>query len=492
MSAPAIPTPPRDSELLLGSGWPDVVHVVPPDRRAFAALAAAAVGTDVALRSGLDGLAGSLLIAVTVLGLFAAGRVPNTRAWPVLLAVPLLGLALVTRQAEWLLVLDVLAAGALLLLGASLARAGDPLDQSIPDLFGRGLHAVVHAVLAPVYVVQGLQRGRSSRGGSGAAIVRGVLLGAPVLLVIGLLLGAADPVFASFFHVPADLGDLVLHAVLLLLGGWTAAALFRMASAEPYAAPSAVRRPLGTVEATTVLTLLVAVFGAFTISQVVTAVAGDDYVQRTAGLSYAEYARKGFFPLLAAAAVTLGVLLLLRASVQDLGSRRFTWLSQAAVVLTLVLVAGAVRRLGLYEQAYGLTVLRLIAVLFALWIGAVYVLLGLSLAGVARERAWFVPAAIGLAVAGLLVLTAANPEAIIVRRNVDRLAGTEQFDPTDLASLSDDAVPALVDALDDVPEADAVRIRAEVCAGSRRAHGGFWAFNLSEDAAVEARSRACG
>ena len=40
-----------------------------------------------------------------------------------------------------------------------------------------------------------------------------------------LSVGSADAVFASFFRVPADMGDIALHLVLLTIGAWGAAAL---------------------------------------------------------------------------------------------------------------------------------------------------------------------------------------------------------------------------------------------------------------------------
>ena len=489
--------PPTDAELLLPTGWPDVTDVEAPDRRVLVAIAVAALGTDLAVRSGLGGLAGALLLVAVALGPIVCGRVPNRRAWPILLTAAVLGSFLALRSAEWLVGLDLLAAAATLVLGASLARSGDPLHQSIPDLLGRGLHAVAHGFMGLGFVGRALRRADhagaaadSTPGSSTAALVRGVLLAAPVVLVVGLLLGSADPVFASFFHFPTDAGDLVLHAVLLTFGAWGAAGLLRLASAAPYDLRPQGRRILGTVEATTVLAGLVTVFAAFAVSQLVTVLGGADYVRRTAGLSYAEYARNGFFQLLAVAAITLGVLLALRASVR-VADRRFLVLSEAAVVLTLLLVAGAVRRLSLYEQAYGLTLLRLWSVLFALWLGGVFVLLGLSLAGVRRSHAWFVPAAVALGLATLLVVDVANPEAIIVRRNVARLAASDHLDPAHLAGLSDDAVPALADALPSLRPSDAAVVVGRICAGERRAEGGFWAFNASRDAAIEARNRVC-
>src|SRR5205085_4277547 len=100
--------------------------------------------------------------------------------------------------------------------------------------------------------------------------------------------------------------------------------------------------------------------------------------------TYAEYARTGFFQLLAVAAITLAVLLGLRAAT-DLSApadrRRFTILALSATSLTVVIVVVAIARLGLYEDAFGLTMLRLYSKVFAVWIGVVFLLLGVDLAG---------------------------------------------------------------------------------------------------------------
>jgi hypothetical protein len=473
-----------------GHGWSDLHELDPPDRRVFAAVAATAIVVDLGVRSGVLGLAGALAAVVVAAGLLAGGRLRNRAAVPVVAAAPAFGAFLAVRTSPWVLPLDVLATCGLLVLGASLARAGDPRDLTVPNLLGRAVHALTHGVLAPAFLFRG-RRVRSGRAG----LLRGVALGAPVVLVVGALLASADPVFASFFRLPADVGDLIGHAVLLAIGAWSGAGLLRMASAPPFESPIAARRPLGATEALTVLAGLDVLFVAFAASQVVAAVRGASYVRRTAGLTYAEYARSGFFQLLAVAAVTLAVLLVLRAST-DLRvageRRRFTVLAEVAVVLTVAIVIGAVRRLHLYEAAYGLTMLRLCSALVAVWIGAVYVLLGVSLAGAGRRRAWLVPAAVVLALAGLLAADAVNLEAVVVHRNVDRFAGTDRLDVDALSlDLSDDAVPALVDSLAKLPPDQAASLRSRICAGPRTAPGGFWASNVARNAAVAARRRAC-
>jgi hypothetical protein len=477
---PSAPLPPAGAAM-----WPDITTVDPADTRVLVAIAAAAVGTDLAMRSDVVGVAGALLPLIVVGGLLASGRVTNRRAWPLLAAVPLLGVWLVARM-SWVLPLDILAAAALLVVAASYARDGDPLDLTIPGVIGRGVHALSHGVLGIGFPFSAL------RGRGNLALVRGIALGAPLLLVLGMLLGSADPVFASFFRIPQDASDLILHVVLLGIGAWVAAGLLRMASGQPYDVRPATKRPLGRIEALTILGGVVAIFAAFTVSQLVTVIGGAEYVRRTAGLSYAEYARNGFFQLLAVAIITLGVLLAVRATVEDPHDRVFLVLSEVAVVLTVLLVAGAVRRLGLYEQAYGLTSLRLLSTAFAVWIGIVFVLLGVSLTGRVRpDKQWFVPVAAACAVVGLLGLNVANPDAWIVRRNVERFGRSEKLDIDHLMQLSDDAVPALLDARTRMSPANAARVEQRVCEGERSTDRGFWAFNFARDAAIEARNEGC-
>ena len=140
----------------------------------------------------------------------------------------------------------------------------------------------------------------------------------------------------------------------------------------------------------------------------------------TAGLTYAEYARSGFFQLGALAAITLAVLLTIDVftdTSEGPTRGRIVRLSEACVGLTLVVVVSALRRLDLYENAYGLTMLRLYAAVFAGWIGVSLVLLG-GWVHKRRDRAWFPAAAVGAGLAALLALNVINPEAIVVRRNV--------------------------------------------------------------------------
>jgi hypothetical protein len=109
--------------------------------------------------------------------------------------------------------------------------------------------------------------------------------------------------------------------------------------------------------------------------------------------------------------------------------------------LTLVIVASALRRLALYEDAYGLTVARLFAALVELWLAA---LIGMVMAAGVRLRGGWLPRAVVVSgAAALLGFMAINPEGVVADRNVDRFERTGKIDTAYLNSLSADAAPAL-------------------------------------------------
>ena len=475
-----------------GPSWADLSVIHGPDRRTWAAVGAVAVLADLAVRAG-PGLGLALLVALVAAGLVGSGRLRNRPARALALAAPAFGLFLAVRLSPWVVALDAFAAAGLLVLAASFARQGDPLDLSVPALVGRGALAAVHGIAAPGFALAAAGSDAPSAGPAPASVGRGMVLAAPVVAVIGVLLGSADPVFASFFPVPADAVDLVSHAVLLGAAGWGMTGLFRIASAVPFGPLPPLRRSLGFVEAATVLGALVALYAAFAVAQVVAVSGAARHVLETAGLTYADYARSGFFQLLAVATITLAVVLALQGAT-DLSSpaarRRFVVLAEVAVVLTLVVVAVAVRRLQLYEQAYGLTMLRLLSTVFALWIAVVFGLLALSLAGVHRRRRWLVPGALTAGLVALMGLTLANPEAVVVERNARHHERTGRLDPSYLARLSDDAVPALVAALPRLDAASQQVLREAICARPGPARSGL-SYNRSAERADEARSAIC-
>ena len=460
-------------------------------------VAVAGVGADVAVRAGLASPGTALLVAIGALGLAIGGRVRRTQALLVAGAAPVIGCWLAVRTSPWLIVPDVGAAAGLLILSATLQAGGDLFDLDVPRWLRRAGAALAHIFAGAASSAGGAMAAAVTRRGSAALrpprlgpLLRGAAVAIPVLMILGALLRSADPVFASFLSVRLDGAGLTSHLIVALIGAWAMGGLLHLASSTP---PGDVRSTgfrLGTTEAVVVLGAVDILFGLFAIAQLVAAAGGAHHVIGTTGLTYAEYARSGYFQLLWVAGLALGLLVVLDTVVdrpRRTAGDAFGVTGAVAAALTILIALVAFHRLALYEHAFGLTMLRLCCQVFVVWITVVFVLLGLWLLGAWRGRDWFVGAA---AMAGLVLLLAfnvANPEALVAR---DVLRRGPDADVAYLTTLSDDAVPTVVAHLADLSPEAVLDYRAIVC-GAKPKKSAWPSLNLSRSQAERAIARLC-
>jgi hypothetical protein len=210
---------------------------------------------------------------------------------------------------------------------------------------------------------------------------------------------------------------------------------------RPWASPR-----LGVVEAVVILLAVDLLFLAFVAIQVTYLFGGQANIT-VEGFTYADYARRGFFELVAvgvlAMGLALGLLQVVRSSAGR-GVRVFQACLTALIVLVLVILASAGQRLILYEAAYGFPTLRLYSHVFMAVLAGVFAWLLITI--------WWRPErfAVGAFVAMMAfvaILDAINPDALIARQNVARYEATGDLDTDYLNGLSPDAVPALATAL---------------------------------------------
>jgi hypothetical protein len=311
------------------------------------------------------------------------------------------------------------------------------------------------------------------RGEQARAALRGVLLATPVLGVFGVLLVSADAVFESIMVGVFDVNLALVPGHVLLtfaltwgVGGFLYGVLARMDVSVENQSEGAEKRQwpvLGIVEVTLVLGLVSLLFAAFVLVQIPYFFGGHSTVLDTAGLTMAQYARRGFFELVTVASLALPLLLILRRvlvvrAVRDL--RLFHTLAGVQVGLLFLMLGSAAQRMWLYQQIYGLSTLRLYVSAILLWLTLV---LGWLLVTVLRDHAErFVPGAVAagfLIVAGLHLL---NPDALIVHTNLARATEEMPFDTYYASRLSADAVPALLDGLDTLPLAQQQELAAHL------------------------------
>jgi hypothetical protein len=285
---------------------------------------------------------------------------------------------------------------------------------------------------------------------AGTRIGATVAVSAVLLLVFGALFASADPTFARILRrtLPdVDTQTTVRWIFVALVAGPVlfGAAFLRAAPPDLTGLESPAARRVRRLEWAMPLGLLVALFAAFVAVQVTILFGGSRHVLGTDGLTYADYARGGFWQLLVVTGLTLAVLAgAARWAPRDTRTDRvlIRVLLGALAILTLVIVASALHRMDVYADTYGLTRLRVLVALCEAWLGVVFLLV--LVAGVRLRAVWLPRAVVAAAVLALLGLAAADPDALIADRNIDRYDRTHRIDTWYLANLSADAVPALV------------------------------------------------
>lgn len=290
-------------------------------------------------------------------------------------------------------------------------------------------------------------------------ILRGIVIAIPVLLIFGALFASADAAFAAVISKVFDIEWLFGHIAIIIFATWIIGG-FLYGSLSGIQVPTIGekqfgRGSLGIIEVGTVLGLLAALFAAFIIVQIRYYFGGEAIIQATTGLTYAEYARSGFFELVFVSALVLPILLsadwMLRRQNRK-QERIFRILAGIQLILLFAVMASALYRMVLYMNSYGLTDDRFYATVFIIWLAVVFIWFSATVLMKKRERfAFGALVAVWITAASLF---AVNPEAIIVRVNADRVEAGYEFDAEYAVRLSADSVPALIEALPSLSEKD--------------------------------------
>ncbi len=168
-----------------------------------------------------------------------------------------------------------------------------------------------------------------------------------------------------------------------------------------------------------------------------------------AGLTYAEYARRGFFELVAVA-ILAGMLVVALDLAVGVRSRAQLAASLVLLALTGIVLWSAFVRLRLYQDAYGWTELRLVVAVAIGWLAvAIAATAWLLLRRATRWTLHVLGIMVLVAVAGMNVV---GPQAYVADRNLERAlhpelvpaGGRTGLDAVYVTSLGDEAVPAVV------------------------------------------------
>lgn len=442
---------------------------------------------------GVNMLLFFVTVALAVLAVSrVAGRRPSREASSWIVGGVLLGSGLALRASPVLQVLAFFAASAAFAFPALRAGAAWMRRSGMSDHLEAVAGAVGYAGLGAFPVAADVLSSRDEapeEAGDGGrrwmpAVLRGLLLATPLLLVFGALFISADQVFAGLVTdlVGSALEEWASHVAVTGILAWLATGYltgFLTGTRVREVVEGRFRRPsVGIVEAGVALGLVDLLFAAFVAVQFRYLFGGAGLVEVTPGLTYAEYAREGFAQLALASALVLPTLLvadwLLRPKTR-LQRTVFRAVGGLQLLLLLVVIASAFQRVRAYQGAYGLTESRFYGAAFLIWLTLVGLWFGATVLRGRRER--FAYPALLSGFTALAVLFVANPDAWIARTNLARsgfapeatapaaapgtapesAAGGDRederadgsppsVDAEYLASLSADAVPTLLEA----------------------------------------------
>jgi len=361
-------------------------------------------------------------------------------AWAIALS---FGLAVTADQR----VIVVLVLMSLVLLAIALLTVeAISLDALVPPM----------AILAPLNAIRTVVRGAAAEVlGTGSQLkaretrpaIRGVLITLPIVVILVAVLANADPLFAWLRdHVTALFPDIFsarmlffMTLLVVTLGAYSAVA--RDLVPRPTAIPP-VRMVFGGTERRVLLWAVTTIVWLFVASSIVSLWA-DPAARAGTGITYADYARRGFGELAIASTVVIGVVLIAsRFGARD--DRAARVLSLAALAAVGAMLGIAFTRVLRYEWAYGYTASRMQAQGYMLVLAGALVILALEVG----ERTAPKRFAYRVATCALVVIVASvywNTDAWIANRNIDRYIASGKLDVAYLTwGLSADAIPTVV------------------------------------------------
>lgn len=443
------------------------------DRKAFAIytlILGALVGVigDVLFYGKTVGVSFPLFILIGIVIVLASGGLARQplrlrNLWVLVPAIFFAGMVAV--RADWgINLLNVIAALALGALALHYLPLGKRIDLSAVGDHALGvLDASFGAVVAPIFEtldsISWLFGRLEGNWRTVAAVGRGLVITAPVVLVFVVLFSAADAVFAGYVDNIVGLlrfpllNEQIFHLAFIGGVGWMACGAVaygvarreRLQHAERADRPKRKLPALGMIEGCILLGSVDLLFALFVVVQFAYFFGGRATLE-VANLSYAEYARRGFFELVAVSVLTLGLVLALDGMTVRRLDRHTTIFRVLAVLLVGligVILISASQRMLLYEEQFGFTTLRVQTHVFMYWLAVLFVFFLLALFRF-RERIFSL--GVLLVMIGYLgTLNVMNVEGYIAERNIARAAEGYELDFYYLSTFSVDALSPILD-----------------------------------------------
>lgn len=274
-------------------------------------------------------------------------------------------------------------------------------------------------------------------------IVWGLIISFPILAIFTGLLASADQIFADWLK-NLNIWEGIWRFFRTLMITLLASGFFYLLISEKNQLKEKITKvfKLDTVTVGIVLALVNALFGLFVYIQIKYLFGGAEFVISN-HMTLAQYARSGFFELVRVV-ILAGILIIgVHRSFAKHGTHWAINVLQALFIAQVAVVgASALRRMGIYQEAFGFTSMRLYVQWFIYAVLGSLVFSGISLIAKIEFRRFY------HAMLSLMVVVAAgvsliNIDNLIAAENITRFEAGKSLDISYLTRLSRDATPAL-------------------------------------------------
>ena len=327
---------------------------------------------------------------------------------------------------------------------------GTPLrDSSVQEFASSCLRLPLLALTACFALLGKADLRGSARDPALLSYLRGLLIALPLALLFGALFSAADSSFERVFDGMLQFfgPDMPEHLFIALLVGWLGTGLLTSIGSiviTPNNSSKAGFR-LGEIEVTVVMSVLLGLFLLFIFLQLPYLFGGRETIESTTGLTLSAYARRGFFELVAVSCIALLLLIVLGSTTSNKG--RFRPLAIGLIACLFLIMLSASQRLLLYMDGFGLTLARLSAAVFMIWV-ALCLLLFVTCLLRGSEKG-FVPGAVYSALLLAFSLALLSPPKIVAHYNIEQAKRSNTtLDVFYLNSLGMEVIPILLNNFD--------------------------------------------
>jgi len=286
-------------------------------------------------------------------------------------------------------------------------------------------------------------------------ILRGLIISIPLLFVILVLLTSADMVFKqyvtnfSMIFENISIGKIIGHLLVVIIAFII---IFSYIWSFKYGYEESLNNKKDMqwepVTMLTVIFMINLVYLLFSIVQFSYLYGGGNNFLPSE-FTYSEYARKGFFELVAVTIINFTILL----SSIRFGKRENKTINIISNISLTILVAftfnmlfSANYKMSLYEQTFGFTYLRIFVHIFMFMLFLLFIV---ALIGIWNRKTPLNKVLILTVLSMYILLNYINVDKIIAEKNIDIYYKTQKIDVQYLKNLSYDAIPEISKLKDD-------------------------------------------